>query len=954
MRAARWFWMAALGGVALVAVACSATAPVADFTTGPLSGPAPLSVQFTDTSLNDPISWAWDFGDGVTAAEQSPQHLYQQAGTFDVVLDASNDAGSHSVTKTALVTVDPGPLERLRLSEEVVTVVVGEERQLTVQALDAFDNEIPGVQVAWTARLAGSVTQDGLFQAGTDARFFPADLEATVRWQGETLRATVDVTLVPGAVATVEVSASEQQLAIGDTASLIVKAVDGFGNPIAEPDVSWSVDGDTHQVNQVGQVIAGTETGELSAFASVTAGGETVVGAAMLTVLSDPLAALSLTPATAEVPAGEPVVFAAVPVDQYGNVIAGLGTEWRILSEGGAVDGEGGFNAVTLAGDYGPTVEAAVTQGELTLTASAIVTVVPAALSQVVLGPPTVALGIGMEQQYVAIAGDRFGNRIPEAKLAWSVVDGGGAVDASGLFTAGSIPDTYADTVQVEAAQSGVTQTAMGSVTVEPERVAFISDRDEESGEIYIMDVDGSNVRSLTFNGATEFLYSWSPDGRRIAYDAFALDGGVFLTGDDGAWTVQVALNTSTLAHLYPAWSPDGRELLFVQWDLTEDNRDIYVMEVDGGVVTQVTNTPAADEFVPTWSPDGSMIVYDFTPDGENGFIYVAEPDGTGTQQLTTNTANDTSPVWSPDGTQVLFTSVRDGDDELYVMNADGTDIRQLTANTASDYGGSWSPDGSRIVFASDRDGNFEIYTIAAQGGDLVRLTNNDVRDFDAKWASLKTGLAVTEESLVLTNASPPADQAIADVSAAVRAAVVRIETDLGLGSGFIIDTSGLVVTNNHVISDAETLTVFLDDGQELSATVVGRDLVRDLAVLQISAEDPLPAVTLASVGGPTLGEQVVVMGFPLGTPDLSVALGLVSSLKDDGGRNIFWVQTDAAVNPGNSGGPMFNLRGEVIGVVSAKLVDVTVEGVGFAISAETVQNYLARLKAGETIGQER
>lgn len=90
--------------------------------------------------------------------------------------------------------------------------------------------------------------------------------------------------------------------------------------------------------------------------------------------------------------------------------------------------------------------------------------------------------------------------------------------------------------------------------------------------------------------------------------------------------------------------------------------------------------------------------------------------------------------------------------------------------------------------------------------------------------------------------------------------------------------------------------------------------------------------------------------GFPLGSSDLTVTRGLVSAIKVDTGRNIRWIQTDSAINPGNSGGPLVNLQGQVIGVVSAKSVGVSIEGVGFAISANTVKLYLDRLKAGEVI----
>ena len=92
------------------------------------------------------------------------------------------------------------------------------------------------------------------------------------------------------------------------------------------------------------------------------------------------------------------------------------------------------------------------------------------------------------------------------------------------------------------------------------------------------------------------------------------------------------------------------------------------------------------------------------------------------------------------------------------------------------------------------------------------------------------------------------------------------------------------------------------------------------------------------------------MLGYPLGSDNVIVTSGFVSTTDFDGGRNILWVQTDSAIDPGNSGGPLLNIRGKVVGVVSAKFIGVAIEGVGFVISSNTVDLYLERLKTGEVI----
>jgi dipeptidyl aminopeptidase/acylaminoacyl peptidase len=333
--------------------------------------------------------------------------------------------------------------------------------------------------------------------------------------------------------------------------------------------------------------------------------------------------------------------------------------------------------------------------------------------------------------------------------------------------------------------------------------------------------------------------------------------------------------------------------------------------------------------------------------------VHVINVDGTGARQLTAGTALNGFPRWSPNGDTIMFLSTDSGNADIYLVNADGSNRRVLVSNPASDAYPSWSPDGSKVVFDSDRDGNDEIYTINMDGSGLRRLTINDDIDLFAVWSPRVRGLIVSEVALELVNEEPDAAMSVAQVVTKVRGSIVQVKVDEGSGSGFVIDAAGLVLTNNHVVSGSTQIKVVFEDGQEFTATLVGRDMVRDLALIKI---DPgtrtLVPLVFADRDRVDLGEQMMVLGYPLGARDLSVTQGLISSLRDDDSRNTRFIQTDAAVNPGNSGGPMVNLYGEVVGVVSSKFVGLGIEGVGFAISDTVVYLVLDRLKNGETIGQ--
>src|SRR5712675_2263272 len=167
------------------------------------------------------------------------------------------------------------------------------------------------------------------------------------------------------------------------------------------------------------------------------------------------------------------------------------------------------------------------------------------------------------------------------------------------------------------------------------------------------------------------------------------------------------------------------------------------------------------------------------------------------------------------------------------------------------------------------------------------------------------------------------------------------------LGSGFIIDASGIVVTNNHVISKADEISVILNDGTRLKATLIGRDQKTDLALLQVKPDKPLKAVKFGDSDKLRLGEWVVAIGNPFSLGG-TVTAGIVSARNRDinSGPYDNYIQTDAAINRGNSGGPLFNLEGEVIGVNTAIISPSGGSiGIGFAVPSKTVVAVIDQLR---------
>jgi len=183
----------------------------------------------------------------------------------------------------------------------------------------------------------------------------------------------------------------------------------------------------------------------------------------------------------------------------------------------------------------------------------------------------------------------------------------------------------------------------------------------------------------------------------------------------------------------------------------------------------------------------------------------------------------------------------------------------------------------------------------------------------------------------------------------------------VGVGSGVIIDPQGYILTNQHVVDEADKLTVVLPDGREFKAEVKGQDPRSDLAIIKINAKN-LPVAILGDSDNLKIGQWVVAIGNPFGTamdnPEPTVTTGVISALHRALGKTLGrgrdysdLIQTDAAINPGNSGGPLVNLKGEVVGInVAIFSTSGGYQGIGFAVPSNTAKRIVSRLIEGKNI----
>ena len=190
----------------------------------------------------------------------------------------------------------------------------------------------------------------------------------------------------------------------------------------------------------------------------------------------------------------------------------------------------------------------------------------------------------------------------------------------------------------------------------------------------------------------------------------------------------------------------------------------------------------------------------------------------------------------------------------------------------------------------------------------------------------------------------------MADIIDTALESVVEIRTDLGSGTGFIVLSDGLIVTNLHVVENSNSITVRLATGGSYSAELLGQHSFLDLAYLGIQSDDVFSPMSFGDSSLVRLGDEVIVLGFPLGSTlgqEPTVTQGIISSIRDEA------LQTDASVNPGNSGGPLLDHSGNAIGVVVSRIEESggrDVTGIGFAIPINEVRLDIADMAAGGLI----
>ncbi|MDD5486402.1 MAG: trypsin-like peptidase domain-containing protein [Dehalococcoidales bacterium] len=283
---------------------------------------------------------------------------------------------------------------------------------------------------------------------------------------------------------------------------------------------------------------------------------------------------------------------------------------------------------------------------------------------------------------------------------------------------------------------------------------------------------------------------------------------------------------------------------------------------------------------------------------------------------------------------------------DLLAVQGDVSTISQTTSGLSSELG---RQQAALAEVAEDITGI--INEIAAITQEMTSISQS-VAGSASDIASLLDSLGSLEENVSLleaqinetrgdVNVLQGYHEALRAVVEAVKPAVVLIQTTVSgayvSGSGFVVDEHGYIVTNYHVVEGARSITVFFNDNTSYAASIVRTDSARDAAVIKVSSsQDNFPTVKLGDSSEANIGEEILAVGYPFIAEWPVFTKGIIS-----GKPNIFeydWLQLDAAVNHGNSGGPLVNMKGEVIGINTLGWVDYNIEGFSLAIPIDHVK----------------
>jgi hypothetical protein len=372
-----------------------------------------------------------------------------------------------------------GPLDHIVITPVTASVFTGGTQQFTAEGQDSANLTIPGLTFTWSVVAGGgSIDGTGLFTAGIETGTFTNTVNVTTTQSTATSNITATalatVVVIPTTLNRVVISPVTATIATNTAQQFTAVGQDSNNVTLTGITFTWAVVNGGGSISNTGLFTAGNTPGTFENTVNVTAtqGNATATASATVTVTAPVLVLdhVVISPLTANITAGHTQQFTAVAQDSNNVTIPNLDFTWAVVAGGGTISDAGLFTAGNTTGTFTNTVRVTATQGEITKTAFATVTVTAAeqelVLDHVVLSPLSANLTVGSSMQFIAVAVDSNNVTIPDLEITWAVVNGGGSINETGLFTAGNATGTFTNTVRASATQEGVTKSAFATVIV--------------------------------------------------------------------------------------------------------------------------------------------------------------------------------------------------------------------------------------------------------------------------------------------------------------------------------------------------------------------------------------------------------------------------------------------------------------------------------------------------------
>jgi PKD repeat protein len=696
----------------------SPTTPVAGFAQDKITGSSPLDVKFTNQSTGTISSYNWVFGDGATSTEANPTHQFTAVGTYNVILTVTGPGGSSSVTRKITVEdpVIPPP-------EAIFTPnKTSGDAPLTVQFLNQSTGQITSYlwdfgdqQTSIETNPTHTFAADGTFTV-TLTSIGPGGQKTT--------QAVITVSKPVGA----PVSAFTSDKTSGDIPLTIqfTNASQGQINTY-----EWSFGDGTTSAEQSPSHTFDTP-GSFAVKLTVTGSGgsnstETVINATQPITVPDAVFVQDTS-------AGD-----APLTVQFTNQSTGddLSYTWDFGDNSGLNNEISPLHTYNDPGTYTVILTASNSSGADTAQTSISVNTPPPQAVKPVANfthnpasgnmPLTVTFDSSASTGNITAYNWNFGDNVgtsTEANPTYTFANEGIYTVSLIVSSNGLDSDNVTATITVNAAAP------LPPSINQP--VTFVSDQDGNN-EIYTLATDGS-ATNLTNNNADDRSPVWSADGSRIVFVSNRENNNndIYVMNADGSNLINITNNSANDNN--PTWSADGTQIAFVSD--RDGNNEIYAVNVaDPTNATNITNNPANDTN-PAAAPNNTQFAFVTDRDGNNEVYVINVADPLNPINITNNPADDSNPAWSTNSTQIVFISDRDnGNNDLFVINTDGSNPVNITNNPANDTNPAWSTNSTQIVFVSDRDnGSNDLFVINTDGSNPVNVTNNPANDINPSW----------------------------------------------------------------------------------------------------------------------------------------------------------------------------------------------------------------------------